>query len=283
MVYLLGLPVQMGGQESGEVGARARIKASMRFHASFDRGMEAELAQGDPSIYTRTSTQPEETVRRGLHTQGKTNWSAQGGLKGGAALHFTDRDAAWIFYRGEENVAYKKSDWEGTISLWLRLDPEEDLAPGYADPLQLTTRAWNDAAFFVDFNQDGNPRDFRLGAFADLQVWNPENKDLAESERPLLPVKAPPFSRDAWTHVCFTWSDFNSGDRGAIARLYLNGKDQGQITGWDQRFTWKPEEAMRLYLGLNYIGWLDEVSSFDRCLDATEIQWVFRNPGELLP
>jgi hypothetical protein len=40
---------------------------------------------------------------------------------------------------------------------------------------------------------------------------------------------------------------------------------------------------MRLYLGLNYIGWLDEVSSFDRCLDATEIQWVFRNPGELLP
>ena len=60
------------------------------------------------------------------------------------------------------------------------------------------------------FNKDGDPRDFRLGAFADLKVWNPENKEISEDQRPLFPVKAPPFAKDRWTHVLFTWSNFKA-------------------------------------------------------------------------
>ena len=66
----------------------------MTFLSTFDRGMEAELAKGDPSIHTRTSTQPEEVVRRGLHAQGQTQWVRHGGVKGSGALQFMHRDAA---------------------------------------------------------------------------------------------------------------------------------------------------------------------------------------------
>ena len=146
----------------------------------------------------------------------------EGGLSGGA-LEFTNAKAPWVYYKAAKNVAYKENDWSGTVSCWLKLDPERDLAPGYCDPIQITTRAWNDGAFFVDFAKDGDPRDFRLGAFADLLVWNPEKKEVPEEQRPLASVKAPPFSSDRWTHVAFTWDGFNKGDKQGVAKFSSMG------------------------------------------------------------
>ncbi len=261
---------------------QASLQEALTFYSSFDRGIEAELAHGDPSLYTITSKQPRETVRRGLHAQGQTEWVTGLGIDGGAALRFNQRNASWIFYRGEKNVRYRLNQWSGSVSLWLKLDPETELSPGFADPLQLTTRAWNDGSFFVDFNKDGDPRDFRLGAFADLKVWNPENKEISEDQRPLFPVKAPPFAKDRWTHVLFTWSNFNTGKKDGVASLYLNGAFQGEIAGWDQTFSWKPSETIKIYLGLNYSGLLDEVSCFNRALTPKEIKWFFEHPKELV-
>ena len=65
-------------------------------------------------------------------------------------------------------------DWSGTVSFWLRLDPDKDLEPGYADPIQITDKKWDDASFFVDFTKDDKPRHFRLGIYSDLKVWNPK-------------------------------------------------------------------------------------------------------------
>lgn len=257
------------------------IQSALTFHASFDKGIEADFAKGNPSLYTITTKKPKEVMRRGLHTQGLSEWAKTSGIGGGAALKFNDRNASWILYRGEKNVSYRTDDWEGSISLWLKVDPETELAPGFADPLQLTTRAWNDGSFFVDFNKDGDPRDFRLGAFADLKVWNPDNKEVPESERPLFPVHAPPFGNDQWTHVLFTWTHFNTGEKNGTAKLYMNGTFKGSIDGWNQTFTWKDEESIRLYLGLNYIGLLDEVSCFNRALNDDEVKWIHGHPAKL--
>lgn len=257
------------------------IQSALTFHASFDKGIEADFAKGNPSLHTITTKNPKEMIRRGLHAQGMTEWAKEQGIGGGAALKFKERNAPWIFYQGEKNVDYRTDRWEGSVSLWLKLDPETELAPGFADPLQLTTRTWNDGAFFVDFNKDGDPRDFRLGAFADLKVWNPENKEVPEDQRPLFPVQAPPFDHDQWTHVLFTWSNFNSGEKNGVAKLYMNGELKGSIEGWNQTFTWKEDESIRLYLGLNYIGLLDEVSCFQRALTDQEVSWIHSHPDKL--
>ena len=114
------------------------------------------------------------------------------------------------------------------MSFWLKVDPVNELDPGYVDPIQITPNTWNDASFFVDFNKDGNPRAFRLGAFADRAVWNPTKKEVPEPQRPLVPAKSHPFSKDKWTHVAFTWERFNTGKKDGVAMLYLNGKKGGQ-------------------------------------------------------
>ena len=174
-------------------------------------------------------------------------------------------------------MPYAKTNWSGSVSCWLKLNPEQDLEPGYCDPIQITTRAWNDGSFFVDFDEKGDPRDFRLGAFADLLVWNPEKKEVPIEQRPLHSVTNPPFSRDQWTHVAFTWDKFNTGEKDGVATFYLNGHLQGSITGWNQQFTWKEDEESRLYLGLNYIGLFDELSCYDRALTSEEIVSIYQN------
>ena len=277
LICLAGLALQSQSQST-----ERSVLEALTFHASFDKGIEADVSKGNPSLYTISSKQPKETIRRGLHTQGQTLWKKNSGIQGGGALRFNANNAPWIFYQGEGNVRYDRQEWEGSISLWMKLDPETELAPGYADPLQLTTRAWNDAAFFVDFSKDGNPRDFRLGAFADVRVWTPDGKDIPEEKRPLLPVKTPPFGREKWTHVLFTWASFNTGDKNGVARLYMDGASRGEIKGWKQTFTWPASESVRLYLGLSYIGLIDEVSCFNRALKPEEVQWVRNHPRQLV-
>ena len=79
----------------------------------------------------------------------------------GGALHFHKKSPKLVFFQGGNNIPWAKSDFEGTVSLWLRLNPTEDLPEGYVDPLQITDKKWNDAAFFVDFTKE-SPRQFRL-------------------------------------------------------------------------------------------------------------------------
>ncbi|MFT5411081.1 MAG: hypothetical protein ACI9NC_003815, partial [Verrucomicrobiales bacterium] len=210
----------------------AEIKAALTLHASFDNGVDADFAKGDKKLYTWIDRQ-KNVAKAGLHTEGKSG-VAKGAGKFGSALEFKASDAAWIFYQAKENLAYKNKNWTGSVSLWLKCDPVDGLAKGFCDPIQLTPRAWNDAAFFLDFNKEGSPRDFRLGAYADLNVWNPEKADVPESERPLLTAKKPGFSEDKWTHIVFTWGGFNSGSKKATAKLYIDGKHNGTLTGWNQ-------------------------------------------------
>jgi sugar lactone lactonase YvrE len=164
---------------AAEAAARAAITKDLTFYASFDHGVDADFALGDAHLFTVVATKPERKTEPGLHTAGATRLASGKGRRGNA-LEFTKREASWIFFDGFRNVDYRARDWSGTVSLWLKLDPETDLDPGFADPLQLTTRAWNDGSFFVDFNKDGDPRDFRLGAFSDLFLESREQGDPGE-------------------------------------------------------------------------------------------------------
>ena len=129
-------------------------------------------------------------------------------------------------------MPYAASDWSGTVSFWLRVDPRSELEPGFCDPVQITPRAWNDAAFFVEFEKRPESIPFRLGVYANLDVWNPTKRKFEEipaSERPLVTVTDPPFAGNKWTHVVFTFERFNTGKPDGVARLYLDGEPRGVL------------------------------------------------------
>jgi hypothetical protein len=165
------------------------------------------------------------------------------------------------------NTGYRPRNWSGTISFWLNLSPDTDLEPGYTDPLQITDKAYNNAAIWVDFTRDDKPRHFRLGVFGDSAVWNAKNLPTEENaffNQRTVVVTKPPFAHGQWTHVAIVFSDLNT-DAGGTAKLYLNGQLTGTAEGIKEPFTWESARAT-IRLGVNYVGLCDELSIYDRAL-----------------
>ena len=135
----------------------------------------------------------------------------------------------------------------------MQLDPEQDLEPGYVDPIQITDVGYNDAALWVDFT-DKNPRVFRMGVFGDLSVWNPDN--IGPDENPafnnrLVAATDRPFSNHQWTHVVISFS--NLGAEGARADFYVNGQLQGTQDDIPESFTWDLLKS-KIFLGTQLRG-----------------------------
>jgi len=256
----------------------AKLASSLTFHASFDRGTDADYARGDAWLYHAPGMDKWSEAKPGLPAGGTVKVVPGEGQFGGA-LRFPEKADPVVFYRAAGNLPWVRSEWGGTVSLWLRADFGE-LAKGFSDPVQITPRGWNDAAFFVEFEKRAADVPFRLGAYADFRVWNPRNlkwEDIAPADRPLVTVDGPPFSGTRWTHVAFTWERFNTGRPDGQAVLFLDGVQVGVLRGRTQTFTWDPAET-RMVLGVGYVGWLDELAVFDRPLAAEEIQAVRRLP-----
>lgn len=257
----------------------ASLRQALTFHASFDHGPDADFALGDRRVFTALSIKEPRQATPGLPTNGVVS-IARGEGRFGDALRFHRKAPELIHYQVAKNLAYTGTNWSGTVSFWLRLDPDADLKPEFCDPLQITAREWNDAALWVDFSKDERPRHFRLGAFADRAVWDPTGRDLdktPEAERPLVTVTRPPFTRQRWTHVTITFEKFNTGQKDGVATLYLDGQAVGSVSPREQTFTWEPGQAIAL-LGINYAGLFDELAFFNRALSAGEVHELYARP-----
>jgi len=247
-----------------------QLKNHVLFYSSFDGTVTADISMGDAMLYTAENYKKAASAKPGLHNPDVVLANGKGLT--GDALHFKKANTSAIFYKAYENVGYSNVSWSGTISFWLRLDPNKDLAPGYCDPICITDVRYNDAAMWVDFT-DHNPREFRLGALGDLDVWNPENiNDEAKWNKRTVTVKQPPFARDEWTHIAIAFSEVNTTN--SSFKLYLNGKYNGVIKDVNDPFTWEAENG-KIMLGLGYIGLMDELTVFDKPLEAHEVNIVY--------
>ncbi|MCY2967137.1 MAG: hypothetical protein NT069_26450 [Planctomycetota bacterium] len=255
----------------------ASLAKSLTFHAGFDGGVDAGFALGDRRLHTASKLPPTDG-KPGNHR--KDAVIVPNGGRYGDALRFEKNGQGVIYFPAAKNIDWRPDDWSGTLSLWIKLTPEEDLQPGFADPIQITDKKWDDASFFFDFSKDEKPRHFRFGVFSDLKVWNPKNtpfEQIPVFDRPMIVVEKPPFRRDRWTHVVATWSHYNTGRDDAEARMYLDGKLHGRLKG-KQTLGWDPEKTAIL-LGLSYIGDLDDLALFNRALSDEEVRTLSGLPG----
>jgi Concanavalin A-like lectin/glucanases superfamily len=246
------------------------LRSALTLHASFEKGFEADFARGDKRLFHAPNYKQVDALKAGVGAVDVLMESGSG-IAGSTALRFRTKNTHALFYRGEGHVA----PVSGTISFWLRLDPQKDLAPGFSDPIQITDKDYNDSAIWVDFSKDEVPRHFRLGMFGERKVWNPA--DLPPDKNPdftrrLVVVERPPFAHETWTHVGITWSELGSGK--GTGALYLNGKLVSNNSGIRESFVWDPSKVA-IRLGVNYVGWMDEIAVFNRDLNSSEVEMMF--------
>ncbi|GJM30846.1 MAG: hypothetical protein DHS20C17_34810 [Cyclobacteriaceae bacterium] len=259
---------------------RNSLKEALTFHASYDHGFDADYNQGSGHIYTAEEYGNLQTAKKGMHSQHVIN-VAEGGRFGGA-IEYKSKSKPVLYYKSEDNIAYNRDRFSGTISLWLQLDPEKDLEPGYCDPIQITDVGYNDAALWVDFS-DKNPRSFRMGVFGDLEVWNPQNigpDKNVDFTRRLVNAEYRPFGRDQWTHVVISYN--NLGVEGSQVDFYVNGQHQG-ARNIPETFTWDVEKS-KIFIGLNYVGLIDDLAIFNKGFSEEEVGVLYsltKGVGEL--
>jgi hypothetical protein len=257
------------------------LRSALLLHAPFDGKLDAVRAAGDPILYTSPSGNRKD-AQPGLPADSLVQ-HAKGEGKHGDALRFTKKMKPVVFFRGEKNLGYQPKNWTGSASLWLRLDPDKDLEPGYCDPLQFVAQAWGEGNMFIEFSKDHTPRHFRYAMLPVTKHWNPKGagwEAIPEAERPMVAVHKPPFRADQWTHVVFTFGNVNSGNKDGWGKLYLNGEYQGQFTGWDAVFNWDLSQSA-VTLGLSYIGMLDDLAIFNRPLTDAEVKAIYSAPQGL--
>lgn len=245
----------------------APLKQALTFHASFDQGLDADFSRGDKACLVRGK---QGTVPAALNEELKL--VPDGGRFGGG-LHFTKKGTTQPRFKDAGVLNYNATNWNASVSVWLRLDPDKDLAPGYCDPVQIVGDDTKKGFIFLEWSKDETPREFRYAIRPKVEIWNPNNLDWAkmtDAQRPAVNLRKAPFSREAWTHAVFSFANLNDKAKKPIGRLHLNGKLVGTIENWDLTLGWNPD-AVALVLGASYVGHLDDLAVFNRALTDAEV------------
>ena len=269
------------GQSAASDGDATNLTKSVTFYASFDQTLRGDIGNGQitPSTrYDRPNEKGTYDIEKGFPAHAFRIAKSRG-IQGGA-LEGTDvlPNRGRIFFPAKGNLPFKPDGWSGSISVWLKTNPNTMLKTPYCDPVQITEKRAGDGGLWIDF-PNTKPRDFRLGAFRALA---PGEKPAKESnpDAPLIRIKEIGFKFDDWHHVAMTWQNFDSGKANASASLFIDGKKIGSLEKRDIAMRWDLERT-GIYVAVNYIGLLDELAIFDRSLTDSEIHQLRDNPSLL--
>ncbi len=246
------------------------LKSALTLHASFDRYLNADFSLSDRLAYVK---QGKSLVQAAQNEEVKIT---AGGGRFGNGLRFPKKGVTRPQYQAQDVLNYNAQSWSSTVSVWLRLDPDKDLEPGYCDPVQIVGNDSKKGFIFLEWSKDETPRLFRYAIRPLFHIWNPTNipwADIPFDTRPMVQVEKAPFSREAWTHVVFTVENINdkNPDRRPAGRLYLNGELKGRIENWDLTFEWDPAQVW-LVMGAAYVGDMDDLATFNRALTGAEVK-----------
>jgi len=250
------------------------LRRGLTFHAPFDTGFDAASSADDPACRVRAGgkmVSPTTGPEMRLATDGKF----------GGCLVFPKKGAVRPEFAASKSLAYGTTDWSATVSVWLRLDPDKDLEPGYCDPVQIVGDDVKKGFIFLEWSKDHAPRHFRFAVRPIYHLWNPDAvgwEQIPDERRPMVKMEQAPFRRDRWTHVAFVLDHLNDHAAPPRARLHVDGKSVGVIQGHDLTFGWNPA-ALRLVLGAAYVGSMDDLAVWNRALSPEEIARLHALPG----
>ncbi|MEQ1850337.1 MAG: LamG-like jellyroll fold domain-containing protein [Chthoniobacteraceae bacterium] len=267
---------------TGSAQSPGSLASALTFHASFDRGLDADFSRGDKACFLRSG---KGLAPAALNEELKLVPEAG---RFGSGLHFTKKGTTQPHFKGAGVLGYNDKNWSASVSVWLRLDPDKDLEPGYCDPVQIVGDDSKKGFIFLEWSKDETPRHFRFAIRPLFHLWNPDNIDwakMAPEKRPAVNLPRAPFSREAWTHVVFSFENLNDKTKKPVGRLHMNGGLKGTIENHDLTLGWNPD-AVQLVLGASYVGQMDDLAVFNRALTDAEIQELFalkNGAGELHP
>jgi hypothetical protein len=259
----------------------AVLRKAATFYASFDEEAQGDFGGGDLYLSTRMDVEGEKgrfEYEKGFDAE-VFRIAKDKGVHGGA-LECTNvlKRNGRIYFPAKGNLAYQKGGWGGSVSVWFNTDPNTRFKTPFCDPIQITQKGANNGGIWFDFNND-KPRGLRMGVFPAVAEGQTPVKE-SDPKAPMVRVKDPGFKAGDWHHVVLTWTNFDTGKSDGRAALYIDGKLIGEVKDADLHMDWDLDRT-GIYVGVNFIGLLDELALFNRALTAEEVALLRAKPGLL--
>lgn len=229
--------------QNGMGGAEAldSMAASMAFYASYEDGMDGAFARDDRRVYSAPSY--EALAQRGPWYWGEDVQIAYDSGIAGHALSFSGGLDQALFYTAEGNTPWATG---GAISLWVR--PIEMVG----SPVSVA-ESESRLALSVEFVEESSTI-----AASVLGGTGQAASSLA--------------SEGQWKHLVISFSG-----AGAVAQIYVDGEEVTSFAS-DTAVSWEPMGST-IRLGVNYVGLIDELATFDRALTPDEVRLLQRTPN----
>jgi lysophospholipase L1-like esterase len=261
------------------LGGAGDLTTAVSFYASFDDGVRGDVG-GGLSLRTRSGFLDRGNLTFEDGFNARVFRIAKGQGVSGGALEVSDvlPNNGRVFFPVKGHLAYKKGGWGGAVSVWCNTDPNRLLRTKFCDPIQITQKGANNGGIWFDFN-DARPRDLRHGAFPALaESEKPVSED--DPRAPMVRVPKIGWKAGDWHHVVLSWKNFDTGKPDAVSALYIDGRLIGEVKGRAIAMGWDVDRA-GVYIGVNYIGLLDELALFNRALTADEVKALHSKAGLL--
>lgn len=265
VTLIFGIAV-FGGLAAQSVSIRHDLTKALVFYASFDESTQADFGAGSGELVWE---------QRDVEDRAPNYVIRPNGGRYGGAIDFFRWSANKVYYKGKGIANYSIKNWSGTLSVWLKISPDEDLLPGWSDPVQIRCDDNLNGFVFLEWSKIHTPRRFRFVVRPQYDLWNPGGvgwAELPDLQKPMVEIEHVPFSNQHWTHVLCTWEKVNQRDA-AVARMYIDGELQGTLSGRNLNFAWDDDDLnnMKLALASSYIGQIDDLAVFNRALGEREI------------
>ena len=110
----------------------------------------------------------------------------------------------------------------------------------------------------------------------------PFPEDVAEEQRSVLTVDSALVSNKQWTMVSLTFENINTSRReDSSVKLYLNEKFAGEIRkplriNWMEPDGLEGEPNAAIFLGINYVGSVDDLRIYHRSLPGARIKMLYQ-------
>jgi len=209
--------------------------------------------------------------------------------KKGDCFKFAEPTKKVLYYQGTGSLPNPKKNWSGSLSIWLH--PNLAMGRGDCYPIVFSDGDWNRGGFFIRVPA-AEPNKIQLGAVSRATTVEPAKLtpefDLAKVPKGRVFVTKPvTIKDDRWTLITMTYANINSetGDA-ATMQIFVNDESVGEIrkpisVAWmtpgatlkDDKEV-EPEAA--IFLGLNYVGELDDLRLYNHTMPAEDIRRLYK-------
>lgn len=252
--------------------------SALSFESNFADTTDANLF-GYPDeggwIYTAESV---ERKTRLMQSRRADVTIAEGQGIRGDCLRFGQKSSDVLFYLMNPSLRRPTKNWSGAVTFWIKPDFQK-IGARASYPLQFFDGDWNRGGFFVRL-PGTKTNAIEVGVVsadttAAQRLLTPE--EVSPKHHTVISINDAPIASDRWTFLTITFENANpSGEGSSLTKLYIDGELRWQTRrllkiNWMDPDTAGPKPDAAAFLGIDYIGDMDEFRVYDRAISKEQI------------